>query len=99
MKMTFDQRFPLLFQFFVGYFPDADLLGQTDQDVIKQAMKDYNEQELDQLLGSLKDLNSNISDWWRELSVEANRYFKTPEDATKWLEFVKSELEKGIESK
>lgn len=97
--MNFTNDYPRLFQFFAGYFPDADLDDLTDEEVVRNYNSDCNNSErskteLQQLKADLTRLMANIGHYWKEVGEEANRYFTGPDEARVWLDLIKTELEK-----
>ncbi len=96
--MTFKGDFPELYQFFVGYFPDADDL--SDEEVVLQYKTDclnsedgvghlvQTKAELDKIMNEIYDLNL-----FNEVVSESNRYFESQKDIIVWLKMIRSELE------
>lgn len=100
--MNFIEDYPNLFQFFSGYFSDADLFGLSDIEAIRSFVSDVGTSEearktLKDVQNELISLISHIDFYWRSVSSEANRYFVGPEDTIGWLRMVSSELSKLIE--
>ncbi|WP_315814166.1 hypothetical protein [Paraflavitalea speifideaquila] len=97
--MSLKNDYPRLFQFFGGYFPDADFDGITDQEVVNNYIIEFSKSEkfkleLEQLKKELITLMSNIEPYWQEVSQDANRYFRSPADTLEWLDMIKGELYK-----
>lgn len=44
--MTFQEKYPKLFQFFAGYFPDADFEDLTDEEVVSNYLSDCYRSEI-----------------------------------------------------
>ncbi len=84
---------PLLFDFFAGYFPDAELNGLTDEQVVKQFI-DINisfivkatKKELIQLTADSELLPS--------IAKEAKKQLEAPDDIWQWIEIIKGAFEK-----
>ena len=98
--MRFRIRYPGLFQFFGGYFPDADFEDITDEEVVLRYVSDcsaseISKQELERTIREIEDLIVNIEEYWQEVGEEANRYFKTSHDALEWLSLISRELQKN----
>ena len=97
MYMSFEQKFPELFQFFGAYFPDADFEGISDEEVVARYVSDCLKSEvstkgLAEAKSELNSLLSCVDEYWDEVSREANRYFESPYQALEWLKMVKSNL-------
>jgi hypothetical protein len=95
--MDFKKSYPQLFQFFAGYFPDADLEDFTDEQVVSNYILDCNKSEKSksELENAKKELNvliENIEDYWQKVGQESNRYFATSADALEWLKMIKQNL-------
>lgn len=96
--MRFKTTYPELFQFFGGYFPDADFEDITDEEVVLRYVSDcsaseISKQELEGTIREIEDLRINIEEYWQEVGEEANRYFKTSNDALEWLDMISRELQ------
>ncbi len=97
--MSIKIKYPELFQFFGGYFSDADFENITDEEVVSRYVSDCNvsersKLELENATKELEDLINNIKEYWQEVGQEANRYFKTSDEALEWLEMISRELQK-----
>ena len=97
--MNFINDFPNLFQFFGGYFPDADFDNLTDENVVMNYVIDCNKSEVSKkALAKAKEelsiLIIKIDSYWEDLESETNRYFEGPQDALNWLNMVWRELNK-----
>lgn len=96
--MSFIKDYPNLFQFFVGYFPDADFENLTDEEIVSEYVLEHkkydNYQKIIQLIKNIEKLINNIDNYWEEVGDEANRYFKNSQEALVWLNMIKRELEK-----
>ncbi|MBW7675547.1 hypothetical protein [Chryseobacterium chendengshani] len=96
--MNFIKDFPNLFQFFGGYFPDSDLDNLTDEDIVSKYVlqhflnNDY--KKIEELIVDIERLINGIDSYWVEVGDEANRYFENSQDALRWLNMIKVELNK-----
>jgi hypothetical protein len=95
---TFIGNFPELYQFFAGYFPDADFDKLSDEEVVHQYKADCLKSDVGmfQIESALKELEQLIVQsgiYWKDVQSEANRHFDTAEDALIWLNQVKRNLE------
>jgi len=95
--MNFKEHYPQLFQFFAGYFPDADIEDYTDEEVISNYIADCNKSEKSksELAETKKELDlliENIQDYWQEVGSESNRYFATSAEVLEWLKMIKQSL-------
>jgi len=88
MKQLQDTH-PLLFDFFAGYFPDADLDGLSDIQVTQQYISD-NSEEINTL--TLEKLNTIDDDEYllQAIAKEANRYFENIYEIKDWLQMIKN---------
>ncbi len=98
--MSFKIDYPELFQFFTGYFPDADFENLTDEEVVSNYIVDCSKseasrQELERAKGDLGQLISDIEIFWKEIGFESNRHFESMEDALKWVQMIRQELVKA----
>lgn len=73
-----------LYQFFTGYFPEADLDGLTDKQVVQLFIKE-NEETI--IASTYKELKQVINDKavWSEIAEAANRYFESESALHTWL--------------
>ncbi|AXT51322.1 hypothetical protein D1818_10945 [Aquimarina sp. BL5] len=97
--MILKKEYPELFQFFVGYFPDADFEGLSDEEIVLNYISDCNKseksmRELEQAKKELNTLIPNVHKHWKEISLESNIYFENIEATEEWLNKIKLELEK-----
>ncbi len=95
--MNFKEHYPKLFQFFAGYFPDADIDDLTDEEVVSNYIADCNkpEKSKNELIETKNELNfliENVENYWQEIGQESNRYFATSADALEWLKMIKQSL-------
>jgi hypothetical protein len=98
--MNFQCDYPRLFQFFVGYFPDADLDGLSDEEVVTNYVALFSKSEkwrmdLEELKRELASLINNIDSYWQEVGDEANRHFTNSDDALIWLNLIHEHLGNG----
>ncbi|OJJ17966.1 hypothetical protein BKI52_29355 [marine bacterium AO1-C] len=91
--MSLEEQHPSLFQFFAGYFPEADLDGLTDVEVVADFKKKNPQQVVQETQTALKKIPKEDS-VLQEIANEANRYFETTEDAWQWVQMIRVELEK-----
>ncbi|UII26197.1 hypothetical protein LVD15_23305 [Fulvivirga maritima] len=91
IHMTFEQKYPFTFQFFASYFPEADLDGLTDQEVVHQFTQQNPPEVIQQTLDELHLLINDNSSWPEALST-ANRYFPNNSEIQSWLEMIKNQL-------
>ncbi|UZT98209.1 hypothetical protein ODZ84_01150 [Chryseobacterium fluminis] len=98
--MNFENEFPQLTQFFGAYFPDADFENLTDEEVVSNYIADCNKSEAsERVLRIVKEkelpaLINSIEAYWEYIRDEANIYFENSQEAFKWLNMIKRELEK-----
>lgn len=92
--MNFKDRFPILQQFFGGYFPDSDFDNLSDEDVVKSYLQ-IGINNLPEMKNELELLILNIDSFWEDVGSEANRYFEEPVEAFHWLVMIKKELERN----
>lgn len=92
--MSFENKYPVLYQFFVGYFPEADLDGLSDQEVVVQFIEQNPTEIVKDTQKALNELPDDVT-LLKEISRDANRYFETPEAFRNWIEMIKTELSRG----
>lgn len=97
--MNYSEKFPLLYNFLGGHFPDSDLEGLSDLQVVENFVRTAKSSELNQANEELENLIRQIEVYWQKVSSEVNRRFANVEDVKDWLEMVKKTIEKGIENK
>lgn len=94
--MNFTKDYPNLFQFFGGYFPDADFENLSDNEIVSQYVCEHKKQnnyhKITKLIDDIDRLINNIDIYWEEVGEEANRYFEDSKDAVKWLNMIKTKL-------
>lgn len=87
--MDLQEAYPILFDFFAGYFPDADLDGLTDTEVVAQYISHNSADIVKQTLDALTSL-PNDTDVLKSIASEANRHFESTEDIKDWLTTIKA---------
>jgi len=95
--MNFNDKYPRLFQFLVGYFSDYDFEDLTDEQIVLNYINDCNKSEiskkdLEAVKKDIDDLIIKIDDYWEVLSIESNIYFKNSEEALNWINRIKNLL-------
>lgn len=83
---------PLLFDFFAGYFPDADLDGLTDKEVVFLFTDNNPHEVILKTEEALDTLKSNDVYLLNTIAKEANQYFETPEEIWEWIQMIKTAL-------
>lgn len=91
--MILQEKHPLLFDFFAGYFPDADLDGLTDNDVVLQFIANNNKDIIEKTKASLYTLDTTNHLLLEDIANEANRYFETNKETKNWIEMIKTSFE------
>jgi hypothetical protein len=90
--MDFKERYPLLWQFFAGYF-GAYEEEFTDEELASSYRDDVGESELlHRTRAELGDLLHQQAHW-QQAADEANRYFATPEQMHHWLLMIQQRLQ------
>jgi hypothetical protein len=89
--MSFQEQYPTLWNFFGGYFPDADFDNLTDEAVVAQYKAEVWAYEVAQAVAELDRLLADAAHW-QTAADQANRYFETPAEMRKWLLMVRKEL-------
>ncbi|KAA1247715.1 contact-dependent growth inhibition system immunity protein [Aquimarina sp. RZ0] len=87
-----EEKYPYLFQFFTGYFPESDLDQLTDYEVVQKYLKENSETVLTKTKKELQEL-LNDGDIWKEIGIEINRYFGNDKEIKAWLEMVSSQFD------
>ena len=92
--MNLQNDYPEVWNFLSGYFPDSDFDILSDEEIVMQYRSDVIPNELEQSKKEISNLILNISLYWKEVSISANRYFNNSNECRSWLEEMKSILEK-----
>lgn len=90
--MTLKERFPNLYQFFGGYFPDSDFDNLTEEEVVREYVSDCSKEELSITLKEMDELIGEVNEFWKAVGSQANRYFENVDDALHWLKLIRKEL-------
>lgn len=97
--MNFIKDFPNLFQFFGGYFPDADFNNLIDEDIVSEYVLEHvrnnDYKKIQELIIDIDRLIDNVNSYWEEFGEEANRYFENSQEALEWLIMIRQELSKS----
>lgn len=91
--MILKNKYPALFQLFVGYFYDAEFEDLSDQQIITEFISECSSKELEDTKNQLDRIILDIN-MWREVSLETNIYFQNSEEALEWLRIIKDEIKK-----
>lgn len=96
--MKFTERYPNLFQFFSGYFPDSDFDALTNEEVVEKYIVDCNKSEksMDELQETKKELAMLSYDceiYWKDIMDLTNIYFESPNQTSKWLKQIQKIME------
>lgn len=83
--MKLDHDYPVLANFLGSEFPDADLEGLSDEEVVKRYAYRVSLKLLSQVIEEGKALLAAKAFPDEEIGYEANRYFSCPEAARQWL--------------
>lgn len=86
--MNLQEKHPLLFDFFAGYFPEADLDGLTDEQVVDQFILNNNNEIIEKTKKQLSSIDFNDDFLLKNIINEANRYFETTEEILDWLKMI-----------
>ncbi len=86
--INLQEKHPLLFDFFAGYFPEADLDGLTDEQVVDQFILNNNNEIIEKTKKELISIDFNDKFLLNVITNEANRYFETTEDILDWLNMI-----------
>ncbi|WP_378185856.1 hypothetical protein ACE939_12165 [Aquimarina sp. W85] len=81
------ENYAHLYQFFTGYFPEADLDGLTDTQVVALYIT---ENEQDVITSTHQELLRVMTDTsvWNEIAEAANRYFENEKALQAWLAMI-----------
>ncbi|TGE09616.1 contact-dependent growth inhibition system immunity protein [Hymenobacter fodinae] len=82
--MQYKEKYPQLYQFLGGYFPDADLFDLSDEEVTINYKAEARPESVSEVI---KELEALVSDppSWQTAAEDANRYFEHPDDIVDWL--------------
>lgn len=93
--MKIQEKCPKLSNFFGSWFPDADLEGLEDHEVVANFLRTPNKSEHDMVRTELDNLLTEPGALpFDDIGKEANRYFKTEEECRLWLLMLKHKLDK-----
>lgn len=94
--MSFIKDYPNLFQFFGGYFPDADFENLPDEEIVSKYVLEQsnNFQKINQLVADIESLVNNIENYWEEVGDEANRYFENSQEGFAMVKYDPRRIEK-----
>ena len=98
--MEFKDRFYNLDQFLATEFPDADLEGLNDKQVVNRYVRMFWDEvypeHLKIIILEIGEVIPQIAKYLGDISESSNRYLPTPEDGIEWLTMVRTELEKHL---
>ncbi len=90
-----ENKYPFLFQFFAGYFPEADLEQLTDSEIVYNYLQDNPEDIISHTLSEILQVLHDTS-YWPEITIEVNRYFQDDQEIKEWLEMIALQLQRTI---
>ncbi len=90
----FDEKYWSLFQFFTGWFPEMYFDNLTEEEVIKEYKKTIYDEELVTVIGEAEEIKSEISDYWKRMSMDTNIRMKNEQEALDWLNKIINLLKK-----
>lgn len=92
-KNKLEENYPMAYMFFASEFPDSDLDGLSDVEIVLNYKKNCSESELAQLIIQLDKLTIEIENgakiYEQDISEETNRTFKSSNEFLSWLSFIK----------
>lgn len=86
------EKFPTLSGFFSAWYPDADLEGLDDREVVKAYLKTVSDQERSNSILECEQLLLMSPLPLKEIADQAWRLFPNEAECRAWLEIVLSEL-------
>lgn len=86
---------PILFNFFAGYFPEADLDGLSDEQVVLQYIKMNTIEVIEETKREL-NLIANDEEVLQAIAADANRYFESTDEIQQWIEMIKAVLRQEL---
>ena len=89
-------KFPDLLHCLLGYFPEADIEGLTDEQAAKQCIKELDPNVRLSTIEQGNKLLSEVEFPWQEVGRAANRYFESDSAAKDWLRRMLSAAEESI---
>lgn len=91
--MRLREEYPKLANFLGTWFPDADLEGLDDPDVIANFLQTPNLDEHNAVRDELKKLLNECRTLpYDDIGQEANRYFESEDECRAWLVMLSNEL-------
>lgn len=92
--MRLREKYPKFANFLGAWFPDADLEGLDDKDVIANFLQTPNLDEHNVVRAELKKLlNESELLPYDDISQEANRYFESEDECRAWLLMLNNEFD------
>lgn len=93
--MNLSKKYPQLANFLGAWFPDADLEGKADLDVVGDfASKTAHDQVL-VIVDQATEVCKAMEVYWRDVSRESNRIFGSSSEASAWLAGIVDELKRS----
>ena len=84
-----------MYGFFSAWFPDADLEGLTDDEVVKEYLKTISPEEAKTVAAECEALLSQAELPLDRIAETACRKFDTRDEARAWLESIAAGLQSG----
>ena len=94
--MVFRKEYPRLANFLGCWFPDADLEGATDGEVVATFVQVSSRREVEACVAEGERLLKCAEFPYREVAKEANRHFGDEEDGRRWFTGIMGLLKEGI---
>lgn len=97
--MNFKIKYPKLYQFLAGYFPDADFENLTDEQVVLNYINDCvkseaSKKDLNQTRKEISEVDKDIEIIWEEIGDSANLFFENSTQARSWMNDIRNVFEK-----
>ena len=97
--MNYKESHPNAHNFLTAYFPESDLEGLTDKEVVIDYINEFDKSNpkqmahLEQTKNELEELSKNIESHWLQVSDDSNRYFRDHKETLKWLKVILFEFQ------
>jgi len=88
-------KYERLFNFLGSWFPDMDLEGISEKDIVEEYKKSVSKGEIQAMIFEAKGVLNEIEKYWRKMEHETNLYFENPDEAFLWLKLIVKLLEKN----
>ena len=83
-----NNKYEKLFNFLGCWFPDMDLEGLTEKDIVKNYKQIIDKRNLSVVIAQAEEVKNKIEDYWEVIREETNVYFEDHNEALLWLDSI-----------